>query len=519
MAVYLDALRGDGLAKAHRALAGLVGDPQRLDRARTRFDASPPAYNSDRSGTTTRSQSPNPLSEEQQRWEDQRTQVSLDREASKPHRQFAHQLAEEEQRIWKRNLRLIPVGSSAKAMAEDIVRKRWDEQGIWNSKWHRFAYGRWKHEEPIESAHEANSEVEPSPSFFAFAQKSLPNPRQIKSDEAKQQIAQQEVAREHEREASRPYYQFVYQISTERERILEDSEHREDAETTDINTKAYNKVKNAWTEWGIWNQRWGVLPGMSWKHEQPFEDLVREELGEEPDFAKPLANDAYETAPIQPFEPPSVIQPSHHQVSGYLNTAQQALSAEVVSGETEVHDVEGSSSALHTPLSNSRQPGLREIMGQALPISKRKTCRKKQQSINTVLGPIHPSKVSKIAGKSQKPQLPSSPGLIAVRRSPRTRPPVPAAIDAPTSTPRTNRPRRVVRSNSEPSVAGRMTARSSATPQGVTKKRTAKKNQPAKEKEPAKRKLAAKEKETARKTQTMERTESVKTERGRPRRT
>jgi hypothetical protein len=67
MASFTDTLRGDGLARAQRALAGLERDPQRLARARVWFDESPPRYTSDRSGMTTLSQSPNPPSEEQRR--------------------------------------------------------------------------------------------------------------------------------------------------------------------------------------------------------------------------------------------------------------------------------------------------------------------------------------------------------------------------------------------------------------------------------------------------------------------
>lgn len=46
----------------------------------------------------------------------------------------------------------------------------------------------------------------------------------------------------------------------------------------DINTTAYERLKSAWTKRGIWNNKWGVLPGMSWKHEEPFEEMLRERL-------------------------------------------------------------------------------------------------------------------------------------------------------------------------------------------------------------------------------------------------
>ena len=47
MAGYFDTLRGGGLTRARKALAGLEEDPQRLNRARIRFDESPPPYTSD----------------------------------------------------------------------------------------------------------------------------------------------------------------------------------------------------------------------------------------------------------------------------------------------------------------------------------------------------------------------------------------------------------------------------------------------------------------------------------------
>lgn len=48
----------------------------------------------------------------------------------------------------------------------------------------------------------------------------------------------------------------------------------------DINTKAYETVKAKWIKFGIWKKTWGFLPGMSWKHEHPLEDLLRVELPE-----------------------------------------------------------------------------------------------------------------------------------------------------------------------------------------------------------------------------------------------
>ena len=99
MAGFVD-VRGSGLARAQRALAGLEEHPERLDRERRRFSDSPPPYKSDMSGTTTRSQSPNPPTEEQRLRQQRRMQLAGEREASEPRKQFRAQVKEERRQIW-----------------------------------------------------------------------------------------------------------------------------------------------------------------------------------------------------------------------------------------------------------------------------------------------------------------------------------------------------------------------------------------------------------------------------------
>lgn len=112
-----------------------------------------------------------------------------------------------------------------------------------------------RHEELLEPEleSETDSEAGPSSPLFSFFAKPQLKPRRPKSDDEKRRIAERRVIREREREASRPYHQFVYQISKKRERIQDESRSAEG--NADINTTAYENVKNTWTKRGIWNKR------------------------------------------------------------------------------------------------------------------------------------------------------------------------------------------------------------------------------------------------------------------------
>ncbi len=73
-------------------------------------------------------------------------------------------------------------------------------------------------------------------------------------------------------EASRPIHQFLWQLHNERDRII--NEHTDGtspaAFSLDINDTAYESIKSTWVRRGIWDIKWGILPGMSWKHEWPL---------------------------------------------------------------------------------------------------------------------------------------------------------------------------------------------------------------------------------------------------------
>ncbi|KAI1324044.1 hypothetical protein F5Y16DRAFT_402802 [Xylariaceae sp. FL0255] len=74
--------------------------------------------------------------------------------------------------------------------------------------------------------------------------------------------------------AWRPFHQFIFQVNKKREGL------ELDFSIPDIYTRAYDDVKSTWIKRGIWNMKWGMLPGMTWKHEQPLDDILREEFGE-----------------------------------------------------------------------------------------------------------------------------------------------------------------------------------------------------------------------------------------------
>ncbi|KAL5330825.1 hypothetical protein ACEPPN_000349 [Leptodophora sp. 'Broadleaf-Isolate-01'] len=507
MAGFANTLRGDGLVRAQRALAGLEGDPLRLDRERQRFSHSPPPYTSNPSGTTTRSASPIPPSEERRR--ERRFQLGGEHMASKPYHQFEHQISDEKKRIMEASLnrtRRLRVGDDPDKIASENVKKRWVEQGIWNNRWNQFASGRWKHEEPleIESESETDTEAESSRPLFSSLSKPQPKPRRPKNDEEKRRIAERRVVRERERVASRPYHQFVYQISKERERIQEESKNREGDDTADINTRAYNNVKNTWTKRGIWNKKWGVLPGMSWKHEQPFEEMVREEMGGDPVSANPLVNGSHEAPALQIFRSPSPVQSNHRQVSSALNSSQQGPPADIASAGSENDDTERSPSAPNLPRPRTGKRVLRPTKGQVLHPSKRKQSQKDGQPqpvASASLGLVHPSKVSKAAGKTKpgrqrrlnisqevssggmplssgmdatEPQPSPPPDRVTSRRSKRIQPPVSRVAKDPAKAASTDPSKRAVRSKPERKVASNLTTRGSAKPQGISKRQPAK---------------------------------------------
>ena len=187
-------LCGTGLFKDQEALAKLKGDLLQLDSTRKRFNYSPTPGTSDRSGTRTRTQTSDPLSEKQRCHEERLIRLGLEADASKPNEQFSTQVGLERKRIWNAHPytsgKSMPLGDILVKEASQAVKERWVEQGIWNNKWNQFAYGRWKHEEALEIESELKMESEagllPTISLFSNSQPNQGRRRVMKKGDGMQ---------------------------------------------------------------------------------------------------------------------------------------------------------------------------------------------------------------------------------------------------------------------------------------------------------------------------------------------
>jgi hypothetical protein len=408
--------------------------------------------------------------------------------------------------------RRLPVGSDYYTMAKENVKERWVEQGIWNNKWNEMASGRWKHEEPLEPESESETDSEAPTPLFSFQR---PKRRRPKSDEEKRRTAERRAVRERERKASRPYHQFVYQISKERERMQDESTSGEGTGVgiPNINTTAYENIKNTWTKRGIWNKRWGILPGMSWKHEEPLDEETAD--GPVAVLANPVGNGSHEVgeAPLRNIfgrpvtnlsesgifirNPPPV--ESNHQASGTMNTSQQGPSADIDLAGLENGDVDRSP-APNLPHPRRGKRVLHPTTGQALRPSKPTRKDEQPQPVASAsLGPFHSSKISKAARKrspgprrrsnvprkvsSGDPPLSSGPDIaepppqavsMPPRRSKRIQPPEPSTPKDPTST---DPLKGIARSRPRRNVSGNPISMGSAKPQGISKRQPVKTTQ------------------------------------------
>ncbi|KAM5369949.1 hypothetical protein ACJZ2D_008748 [Fusarium nematophilum] len=68
-------------------------------------------------------------------------------------------------------------------------------------------------------------------------------------------------------EASRPYLQFLYQLSKERQWLEDEWHYKPPGTSLDREKAAYESVRDNWMEDSIWNYDWDALPGSRWPYE------------------------------------------------------------------------------------------------------------------------------------------------------------------------------------------------------------------------------------------------------------
>lgn len=203
-------------------------------------------------------------------------------DASKPQHQWSAAHGEEREWLLQMKRRTVEdylhedLNDDFERRVSRNVKSRWKEQGIWREEWERDLKLRWAHEQPFDA--ESGTGTQRNPEHGSTLHPG--------------------------RDASRPFYQFLYQLSVERGRIRAELDRHEHVSNwhdsmadpsdksfrekspirtpADINTSAYERVKKRWVERGIWYRKWGEhMPGMKWKHEFSLEEVLREEAEDE----------------------------------------------------------------------------------------------------------------------------------------------------------------------------------------------------------------------------------------------
>ena len=262
---------------------------------------------------------PDSLTPAQREWDERKRQLVAQHGASRPQRFFSLQVQaelewlDENQLLEERGtVSLLPRGPDLDELARKNVLANWSDWGIANRLWsglpaRAFDSDQWMHEKGYEY----------SSNLGVCNQSAEMNRMGYGQGDGDWGVR------------SRPCDQFFAHISLERTRMYKETcsrpahpWHRRDYYVKDynarlaqweldkqayqarpeggappplnLNTAAYDRVKARWKKWGVWNDNWGVLPGMSWQHERPLEDFLREQmLGEYP---KPDSKDPSKTA-------------------------------------------------------------------------------------------------------------------------------------------------------------------------------------------------------------------------------
>lgn len=165
-------------------------------------------------------------------------------------------------------------------------------------------------------------------------------------------------------------------MSRERER-MQSEQGPVPSDSADINTKVYKTVKGIWVKRDVWNRKWGILPGMSWKHEQPLEEMLAEEIGPPP-VPEPVPEPPAPRRNIFGSSPPPV-EPNFSSAAGPSKASEGDPPVDVDANASQ------NSSASHTPPRPRR--------GESPPSQENR--RAQSLAAPAALGPIYPAKVSK----------------------------------------------------------------------------------------------------------------------------
>ncbi|KAH0425481.1 hypothetical protein CcaCcLH18_10940 [Colletotrichum camelliae] len=281
-----ETIRGVGLLKADRLLAAIAENPDRLDDERQRFSRGVQSSPSP-SQSSTRSQSSEPPSDDRQRQEQKYWQLKEQYYASSPFRQFEVQKEEELSRLFEAEAESTtrqPAGVDLHQLADKNVKERWKVQGIWNRRWETTKEAwRWKHEDSGPTTNTTATAIGTG-LFRRPHRRPAKRIRQSSPDERRQELY------DSDRDASRPFNQFIHQVLEERERIQSFNRSGVFCDTHDIYTRAYEAIREVWTGRGIWDARWGILPGLSWKHEESLDDVLDRELGGKSDTCQTVVS-------------------------------------------------------------------------------------------------------------------------------------------------------------------------------------------------------------------------------------
>lgn len=307
------------------ALQQFQDDPDLLAREmHQRYDEPPPPYPG--SGETTQPPTPGSSGFDDyyhrlKRWEARYKATPLTQfkmQAKREKDRLFHQVSDA--RYGRRQTLPWDRSSDLRANSENNVRQRWVEQGIWGEEWgpafpeeshpmdkrrrgkkmdgpfygayHSSAdkystSSRWGHDDFCEQL-ESDRAPKPAPGpGFHFRSRApdpeeLPKPHQfakyIQGPDGPVKLGSSRRPTVRDPEASRPCHQFAYQVRKEREWIKDEMSYKSPGAVLDLDSLAYQSVKDSWQKDGVWNPKWVDLPGTKWL----YEELQEEEATEDP---------------------------------------------------------------------------------------------------------------------------------------------------------------------------------------------------------------------------------------------